>query len=144
MKYLINCLVRAFLAFYFVFMAYGIRVPLGDFNQSEQSISTNESAAVCLDDSHVALLPGLELVQHLREAGLAVHVVDLVLVELADLLNGFVIIRVYEEKILGKEDVGNVASLCNKDRDPGVSLVLYLRDCLKIEFGLDGKHVTVF
>jgi hypothetical protein len=60
--------------------------------------------------------------KNVREDGALVDKVDLILVELADFLQRFLVIRINKEKISGKEDVDNVRAATLEDRDAGVAL----------------------
>ena len=50
--------------------------------------------------------------------------VDVILVELADLLQGFVVVGVDEEQVFGKQNVLHVGSLSVENRDSRVALLL--------------------
>ena len=64
-----------------------------------------------LDEGHVALVARFELVEHVREDGVLVDKIHVVLVEAADLLQRFVVVRVDEEEVAGKQDVDHVGAL---------------------------------
>jgi hypothetical protein len=60
--------------------------------------------------------------KNICEDGALVDKVDLILVELADFLQRFLVVRINKEKVSGKEDVDYVRAPTLEDRDAGVAL----------------------
>ena len=104
---------------------------LDDILQSDQTNGLQVGVALSLivgglHYGHVPLVPGLELIEHVREDCVIVDKVRIVPVELTNLLHSLFIICVKEEKIFGEKNVHNICPLSIIDWDPRVTLTFDL------------------
>ena len=104
----------------------------------------NTTKNIILTTGKVALLTRLELIKHVGQDRVGVDEVHVVLVELADLLDGLLVVRVDEEQVPGKEEVHHVGPITRGVHgDPGVALLLDLADRVEVELGVERQHEAV-